>query len=136
MAMAARPGSGCGRGGDKDGHSKNAILAPQAFTNAEKEKDTQCERALSLSPSHQSVTSDETKRGLRLWHGAHRKATDMAVSLLMDSLLSILRIYELLHTWEEGFLCRFECACRTLPVVCDDGGCVGSYVRRFCHPHG
>ena len=56
----ARPGSGGGRGGDKDGHSKNALLAPQAFTTAEKKKDTQCERALSLSLSQLSVTSDET----------------------------------------------------------------------------
>ena len=34
----ARPGSGGGRGGDKDGLRKNALFAPQAFTTAEKKE--------------------------------------------------------------------------------------------------
>ena len=34
----ARPGSGGGRGWDNDGLSKNALLAPRAFTDAEKKK--------------------------------------------------------------------------------------------------
>ena len=58
--MASTPGQWWWTPGDKDGHSKDAILAPQAFTTAEKKKDTECERALPLSLSHQSVTSVET----------------------------------------------------------------------------
>ena len=61
VEMAARPGSGGDAGQGR--HSKNAILAPQAFTTAEKKKDTQRHlvrtRAL-LSLSRWSVTSDET----------------------------------------------------------------------------